>query len=250
MIAFRTWYGHFKYQVMTFGLSNAPATFQVYVKKILDENLDIFIIVYLNDILIYIEDPVRQHVEAVRWVLDKLRKYLLFANLKKYCFHQDEVYFLGYVVSSKDISIEAERIEEVKEWPEPKSVQDIHVFLGFANFYWRFIQDFNRIAALLISMLKTTNKPPPAGTTASGQSLVETMTVSQPLGKMTATVRLIDLVVMVWSTLRSQENRKAKNRLSLENCLIQENLKVKNWKNHQKVGIHLISMLKIPGQAS
>ena len=124
---------------MLFGLSNAPATFQGYVNKILAEKLDIFVIIYLDDILIYTEDPGQPHVEAVRWVLDQLRKYSLFANLKKCRFHQDEVRFLGYVVSSKGISMEAERIEVVKEWPEPKSVQDIQVFLGFANFYWQFI---------------------------------------------------------------------------------------------------------------
>ena len=157
--AFRTRYGHFEYQVMPFGLSNAPATFQGYVNKILAEKLDIFVVVYLDDILIYTEDPGQPHVEAVRWVLDQLRKHSLFANLKKCRFHQDEVRFLGYVVSSKGISMEAERIEVVKDWPKPKSVRDIQVFLGFANFYWRFIQGFSRIATLLISILKTTGSP-------------------------------------------------------------------------------------------
>ena len=159
--AFRTRYGHFEYQVMPFGLSNAPATFQGYVNKILAEKLDIFVIVYLDDILIYTEDPGQPHVEAVRWVLDQLRKHSLFANLKKCRFHQDEVRFLGYVVSSKGISMEAERIEVVRKWPEPKSVRDIQVFLGFANFYRRFIQGFSEIAAPLTSMLKTTNKSLP-----------------------------------------------------------------------------------------
>ena len=120
---------------MPFCLSNAPATFQGYVNKILSEKLDIFVIIYLDDILIYTKDPGQPHVEAVHWVLDQLRKYLLFANLKKCCFHQDEVRFLGYIVSSKGISMEAKRIEVVRKWPEPKSVQDIQVFLGFANFY-------------------------------------------------------------------------------------------------------------------
>ena len=133
--AFQTQYGHFKYQVMPFGLSNAPATFQGYVNKILAEKLDVFVIVYLDDILIYTEDPGQPHVDAVRWVLDQLRKYFLFANLKKCRFHQDEIRFLGYIVSSKDISMEAKRIEVVKKWLEPKPVWDIQVFLGFANFY-------------------------------------------------------------------------------------------------------------------
>ena len=144
---------------MPFGLSNAPAIFQGYVNKILAEKLDIFVIVYLDDILIYTEDPGQPHVEAVRWVLDQLRKYLFFANLKKCCFHQDEVCFLGYVVSSNYISIEVERIEVVRKWPEPKSERDIQVFLGFANFYLQFIQSFSKITAPLTSMLKTTESP-------------------------------------------------------------------------------------------
>ena len=141
---------------MPFGLSNALATFQGYVNKILAKKLDVFVIVYLDDILIYTEDPGQPHVDAVRWVLDQLRKYSLFANLKKCRFYQDKICFLEYVVSSKGISIEAERIEVIKKWPESKSVRDIQVFLGFANFYRQFIQGFSKIAAPLISMLKTT----------------------------------------------------------------------------------------------
>ena len=153
--AFRTRYGHFEYQVMPFGLSNAPASFQGYVNKILAEKLDVFVIVYLDDILIYTEDAGQVHVEAVRWVLGELRKHGLFANLKKCRFHQEEVRFLGYVVSSQEIRIEEERINAVKAWPEPKSIRDIQVFIGFANFFRRFIQGFSKIAALLTSMLKT-----------------------------------------------------------------------------------------------
>ena len=144
---------------MPFGLSNALATFQGYVNKILAEKLDIFIVVYLDDILIYTEDSGQPYVEAVRWVLDQLRKHSLFVHLKKYRFYQDEVRFLGYVVSSKGINMEAKRIEVIKDWPELKSVRNIQVFLGFANFYRRFIQGFSRIAAPLTSMLKTTESP-------------------------------------------------------------------------------------------
>ena len=154
-MAFRTWYGHFKYQVMFFGLSNAPASFQGYIIKILAKKLDVFVIVYLDDILIYTEDEGQGHVEAVRWVLDLLRKNGLFANLKKCRFHQDEVRFLGYVVSAQGVRMEDERIEAVRNWPEPKSVKDIQVFLGFPNFYWRFIQGFRNIAGPLSSMLWT-----------------------------------------------------------------------------------------------
>ena len=78
------------------------------------EKLDIFVIVYLDDILIYTKDPVQGHVEAVRWVLDILRKYDLYANLRKCWFHKDEVRFLGYVVSAQGVRIEDKQIEVVK----------------------------------------------------------------------------------------------------------------------------------------
>ena len=137
--AFRTCYGHFKYQVMFFGLFNIPTMFQGYINKILAKKLDIFVIVYLDNILIYTKDLGQLYVKAIRWVLDQLWKYSLFINLKKCRFHQDEIYFLKYVVLSKRISMEAKKIEVIKDWPEPKSVRDIQIFLGFANFYWRFI---------------------------------------------------------------------------------------------------------------
>ena len=79
------------------------------------KKLDIFIIIYLDNILIYTKDLGQLHIQAIRWISDQFRKYLLFANLKKYWFYQDEVCFLRYIVSSKSISIELEWIEIVKE---------------------------------------------------------------------------------------------------------------------------------------
>ena len=160
-------YSHFEYQVMPFGLSNAPASFQSYINKILAEKFDIFVNVYLDDILIYTKDQGQGHVEAMQWVLDCLWQNSLFANLKKCCFHRDEVRFLGYVVSAQGIRMEDKQIEAVKNCPEPKSVQDIQVFIGFVNFYERFIQDFSRVAAPLTSMLKTT------GSSGSAPSMLE-----------------------------------------------------------------------------
>ncbi len=116
---FRTHYGHFKYQVMPFGLTNTSATFQGYINKFLAEKLDVFVIVYLDDILIYIENEGKEHVQAIRWMLVQLRKYLLYANLKKCRFHQDEMSFLGYIVSHLGIQIEEKRIKAVRDWPEP-----------------------------------------------------------------------------------------------------------------------------------
>ena len=100
---------------MFFRLSNTLAIFQRYVNKILLKKLDIFVIVYLDDILIYIEDLSQPYIKVTCWILDQFRKYFLFANLKKYWFYQDKIYFLRYIVSSKKINIKAKKIEVVKD---------------------------------------------------------------------------------------------------------------------------------------
>ena len=152
---FRTWYGHFEYQVMLFGLTNIPASFQGYINKIFAEKLAIFVIVYLDNIFIFTNDDKDEHITAVRWVLEQLTKFLLHANLKKCWFYQEKVWFFGYVVSLKSIRMEDKRIEAVKQWPKLQSVQDIQIFLGFANFYQWFIQGFIWITAPLTLILKT-----------------------------------------------------------------------------------------------
>ena len=124
---------------MLFKLSNAPASFQGYISKILAEKLNIFVIVYLDVILIYIKDPSQGHVKAVQWMLDLLRKNGLFANMKKCRYYKDEMRFLRYVVSSYNIRMEDEKIKTVKNWLKPKSVREIQISIGFANFYWQFI---------------------------------------------------------------------------------------------------------------
>ena len=111
--AFQTKYGQFEYQVIPFGLSNAPASFQDYINKILLKKLNILVIIYLDAILIYIENQDQGHLEAVWWVLVFLRNNSLFANLKKCWFHKNEIQFLRYIVSSQNIRIEDEKIEVV-----------------------------------------------------------------------------------------------------------------------------------------
>ncbi len=103
---------------MPFGLTNTPATFQGYINKILEKKLDIFILVYLDDIPIYTKNEGEEHVQTVQWVLDQLRKHSLYAELKKCRFDQDEVRFLGYIVSYQGIRIEEERIKAIRDWPE------------------------------------------------------------------------------------------------------------------------------------
>ena len=228
---------------MHFGLSNAPATFQRYVNKILAEELDIFVIIYLDNILIYTKDPGQLYVEVVYWVLDQLRKYLLFANLKKCWFHQEEIYFLGYVVLSKSISMETIRIEVVRKWPEPKSIRDIQVFLGFANFYWRFIQGFSRITTLLTSMLKTTNEPAPSRNDGSRSASSKNKDSRPASGKNDGNGEIDrfggDSVEHAKKSGKSKGQKTSKSRKL-----------AKSGKNSSKIGIYLISALRSPDQAS
>ena len=124
---------------MFFALFNALASFQSYINKILAKKLDVFVIVYLNDIFIYIKDKGHDYVKVVWWVLDFLRKNSLFTNLKKCRFYHNKIHFLKYIVSAQEVQIEDKRIKVVGNWLKLKSIKDIQVFLGFANFYWYFI---------------------------------------------------------------------------------------------------------------
>ena len=95
--------------------------------------------IYLNAILIYTKDEGQSHVKAVWYILKELRKHNLFANLKKCHFHKDKIQFLGYVILAQEIQIKDEKIKTMRNWPEPKSMKDIQIFLSFANFYQCFI---------------------------------------------------------------------------------------------------------------
>ncbi len=150
--AFRTRYGHFEYRVMPFGLANALGTFQGYINTVLRDYLDIFCIAYLDDILIY-SDSDEEHAEHVRRVLGRLAKHGLYAKLEKCEFSTKQVGFVGYIVTPNDVSMEEDRVATIRDWPAPSSRRDIQVFLGFANFYRRFIQCFFKITKPLTRLL-------------------------------------------------------------------------------------------------
>ena len=146
--AFRTRYGHFEYNVMPFGLTNAPAIFQHLMNDIFREFLDDFVVCYLDDILIYSKNE-EDHKQHVRLVLEKLRNAGLYAKLEKCVFHQPQVEFLGYIISGEGLSMDPKKIQTVIEWKKPATIRDVQCFLGFANFYRIFIQNYSKIAASL-----------------------------------------------------------------------------------------------------
>ena len=132
--AFRTRYGSFEWLVMPFGLSNAPSAFQRFMNDVFSDLLDVCVIVYLDDILIFSEDT-DQHVHHVREVLRRLRKHGLYAKAEKCEFHTDTTEYLGYVLSPTGLTMSPEKVKAVQEWPESCKIKDIQSFLGFANFY-------------------------------------------------------------------------------------------------------------------
>ena len=139
---------------MPFGLTNAPATFQAFINKALGKFLDLTVVVYLDDILIFSKDETK-HEEHVRQVLTALQCHGLHLKISKCTFNVTEVDFLGFKINTEGIYIDPERICAIKEWQPPANVHELQVFLGFANFFRRFIRNHSRIAAPLLNLLKT-----------------------------------------------------------------------------------------------
>lgn len=151
--AFRTRYGLFEYLVMPFGLTNAPATCQQFVNDTLREYLDVFCCVYLDDILIY-SDDLEKHTKHVKMILNKLQEAGLYVKGEKCEFHTTSTTFLGFIISPTGISMDPAKVKAVQEWETPQSVHDVQCFLGFANFYRRFINGYARICNPLFNLLR------------------------------------------------------------------------------------------------
>ena len=151
--AFRTRFGHYEYQVMPFGLTNASATFQRFINNVLRHLLDRGVTVYLDDILIYSE-TMEEHERLVHEVLKALETHDLYVELEKSQFHQPEVEFLGHIVGINGIRMNPKKVEAVKEWPIPRNVKNVQSFLGFCNYYRRFIKDYSKIAIPLTQFTK------------------------------------------------------------------------------------------------
>ena len=151
--AFRTRYGHYEYLVMPFGLTNAPATCQALINNVVRAHLDRSAIAYLDDILIYSETT-EEHVSHVQEVLGCLSQAGLLLKPEKCEFHRRSVEFLGFVVSTKGISMSPEKIKAIAEWPTPHDVKEVQSFLGFANFNRKFIEGYSKKALPLTDITK------------------------------------------------------------------------------------------------
>ncbi len=150
---FRTHYDHFKYMIMSFDLINASVIFQTYINKILTELLNDFYVVYLNDILIFFVEKT-DHVNHVKQILERLRKFKLYASLKKCEFFITKVNFLKFVIFTKNVLMNSSKVDIIKTWLRSKMYQEIQVFLRFVNFYRRFIHHYSQIAKSLTELLR------------------------------------------------------------------------------------------------
>ncbi|GJW61588.1 putative reverse transcriptase domain-containing protein [Tanacetum coccineum] len=152
--AFRTRYGHYEFQVMPFGLTNAPAAFMDLMNRVCKPYLDKFMIVFIDDILIYSKNK-KEHKEHLKQILELLKKEELYAKFSKCEFWIPKVQFLGHVIDSEGIHVDPAKIESIKDWTSPKSPTEIRHFLGHAGYYRRFIEGFSKIAK---PMTKLTQK--------------------------------------------------------------------------------------------
>lgn len=150
---FRTRYGSFEWLVMPFGLTNAPAAFQRFMNDIFQDLLDVSVIVYLDDILIFSAN-LSDHRKHVKEVLRRLRLHGLYARPDKCEFHTESVEYLGYILSPDGLRMAEDKIKVILDWPTPRKVKDVQSFLGFANFYRRFIPFYSDITVPLTRLTR------------------------------------------------------------------------------------------------
>jgi hypothetical protein len=143
-MTFSTRYGLYEYLVLSFGLTNAPAYFMYLMNSVFMPELDKFVVVFIDDILIYSKN-LEDHTGHLHVVLQRLRDHRLYAKFSK---------FLGHTISSNGISVDPSKVQEVPNWKPPTSVHQIRSFLVLAGYYHRFIPDFSRIAKPMTELLK------------------------------------------------------------------------------------------------
>src|SRR5438105_3255367 len=151
--AFSTRYGLYEFLVMSFGLTNAPAFFMYLMNSVFMMELDKFVVVFIDDILVYSKDEA-EHAEHLRIILSRLREHKLYAKFSKCAFWLKEVAFLGHVLSAEGIAVDPSKVRDVLTWKQPQTITEIRSFLGLAGYYRRFIANFSKIAKPMTSLLQ------------------------------------------------------------------------------------------------
>jgi hypothetical protein len=155
--AFISRYDLYEYMVMSFGLTNAPAYFMYLINKVIMEYLEKFIVVFIDDILVYSRSE-EEHEEHLHLALQKLGEHRLYTKLSKCEFWMKQVAFLGHVISKGGISVDPSKVQDVLSWNAPTSVGDIQSFLGLAGYYLRFIEGFSKISKPMTELLEKDKK--------------------------------------------------------------------------------------------
>jgi hypothetical protein len=156
LTAFGSRVGHYEYTVMPFGLRNAPSSFQRLMNTILKDFIDKFVVVYIDDILIFSPD-IDTHKSHIKLVLERLREYGLTANKDKSSFFRKSVDYLGFTISQNSIKPMKSKVECIANWPVPTSASDIRSFLGLCNYYRRFVHNYTALADPLLRMMVQKN---------------------------------------------------------------------------------------------
>ncbi len=151
--AFKTRYRLYEYLVMPFSLANALSSFQHFINDTLQGYLDIFATAYIDDILVY-SNSLSEHKKHVELVIDRMKDACLRLDIGKSEFHVQKITFLGLLIGKNAIQMDPKKIKAVHDWAVPQSVKDIQSFVGFANFYRRFIRDFSRVARLMMELTR------------------------------------------------------------------------------------------------
>jgi hypothetical protein len=143
-ITFRTRFGHYKFVVVPFGLTNAPIVFMSLMNDVFWKYLDHFVQVFLEDILIYSKNE-REHEEHLRVVVSYLREKKFYGKLSKCFFFQKEIHYLGHIIFGEGISVDPEKVNAIMEWPVPKNAHEVRSFMGLEGYYQRFVELFSKI---------------------------------------------------------------------------------------------------------
>jgi hypothetical protein len=150
---FRTRYGHYEFVVVPFGLTNAPVVFMCLMNGIFINYLDKFVIVFLDDILVYSKSE-EEHEHHLRLVLQVLREHQLYAKLSKCYFYQEQIHYLGHIISEQGTTVDPKKIESIRGWPTPRNVSEVIYFMGLAGYYKIFIAGFSKISHPITSLQK------------------------------------------------------------------------------------------------
>lgn len=189
--AFRTHNGHYEYLVIPFGLCNAPSTFQALINSIFRPYLRKFVLVFFDDVLIYILNWTK-HIQHVRLAFELQKHHQFYIKLSKCAFGQQEIEYLGHIVSHTGVQVDQRKIQAVFYWPKPTNIFELRGFLGLTGYYRKFVCDYGVLAQPLTNMLKKGQFFWFAEADEAFLSLKKAMTT-------TPTLAIPNLMILLWS---------------------------------------------------